>query len=192
MGAYAGIAVLVSILVIYSSSQMYSGIEKDVEYKEQSRTRELDVRDKLFVIRDAQKQYKKHNKKFAKDFDVLIGWLKNDSIASKKRVGDITDTINVAVEIITMVPVLEEVFPSDKYPNLNVHELANIPHGIDGAKFKMTASTIEKNGVVVPVFEVSTKKIAFLEDIILENFDKESIIKLGDLNKASYNGNWSE
>lgn len=183
-----GAGVLVLVMVIITSRSTFSGIDKVVQFEEKSKLRELDVRENLTTLRDAQKQYKKYKGKFAGSFDSLVVWLKLDSVEQKKQIQINDSTME---ESISMVPAMEVVFPTSKYPNLNVDSLIYVPHA-DTNKFSMKASTVERNGVVVPVFEISTMKLTYLNDIVLENFDKTSVIKIGDLEKPSYNGNWGE
>ena len=186
--AVAGLGVVIAILTIVAGNTAYSGIDEYVQFQNQSVKRELAVRKNLMILRDAQKQYKKANEKFAANFDTLVNWLRNDSIQQKKQI-QVNDS--TMAESITMVPAMDVVFPSSKYPNLNIDSLIYVPFG-DTNKFVMKASTVERTGVIVPVFEISTMKIFFLEDIALENFDRKSVIKIGDLTKPSYNGNWGE
>ena len=183
-----GAGVLVLVLVFVVSKSTFSGIDKVVQFEKLSKTRDLDVRENLTTLRDAQKQYKKYKGKFAGNFDSLVLWLKQDSVQQKKQVQINDSTME---ESISMVPAIEVVFPAGKFPNLNVDSLIHVPH-TDTNKFIMKAATVQRNGVVVPVFEISTLKLNYLSDIVLENFDKTSIIEIGDLDKPSYNGNWGE
>lgn len=188
MPAVIGVGAVAAILVTMASFYTYQGIDEVVVFNEKSKVRELAVRENLTTLRDAQKQYKKYKGKFAGDFKSLLVWLKEDSVQQKKQI-QINDS--TTEESITMVPAMDVVFPASKYPNLNIDSLIYVPHG-DTNKFVMKASTVERNGVVVPVFEISAMKTTYLEDIMLKNFDKNSIIKIGDLDKPSYNGNWGE
>ena len=187
-GLAIGVSALFLCLSAYTMSLMMGGIKKSVDFNEISRQRELKVRAQLVLIRDIQKQYKKYNNKFAGSFDELSKWLKSDSVEQKKKI-QINDS--TTEEILTKVPAMEAVLPVDKYPTFDVTSLGNIPH-TENMSFEMKAGKVNRNGVDVPVFEVSTLMINFLEDIALENFDKAKVIKVGDMTKPSYNGNWGE
>lgn len=188
MPAVIGVGAVSAILVTMASFYTFKGIDEVVVFNKKSKVRELAVRENLTTLRDAQKQFKKYKGKFAGNFDSLVVWLRKDSVQQKKQI-QINDS--TTEESITMIPAIDVVFPASKYPNLNIDSLIYVPHG-DTNKFVMKASTVERNGVVVPVFEISAMKTTYLEDIMLENFDKTSVIKIGDLDKPSYNGNWGE
>lgn len=187
VGVMAGISFVLLAFAAFTGKEMFAGVQKTVDFNNISRERELDVRERLVTIRDAQKQFKKYNDKFAGSFAELNKWLKEDSVEQKKLIQQDTLTI----ETVTLVPAIDVVFPADEYGDLDLNELSKVPH-TDTCHFVMKAAKVERNGVMVPVFEVSTLKINFLRDIALDNFDEDQVIKVGDLTKPSFNGNWGE
>lgn len=170
--------------------------------------RKTDVIQKLVDIRSAQVAFKEKNKAYAGDFNTLIDFVKNDSIAIIKAIGEVPDSLTedqaLKLGIISRdsayISVYESVFSAEYIQNresrlpLNIDELALVPYSESNKLFKIESGNIEKGKVVVQVFEVSTDFASFMDGIDADNkgIDLQKPLMVGSMVEPKINGNWGE
>jgi hypothetical protein len=170
--------------------------------------RKSDVIQKLVDIRSVQVAYKEKNKVYAGDFNTLIDFVKNDSIAIIKAIGEVPDSITedqaLKLGIISRdsayISAYESVFPAEYIQNrvsriaLNIDELALVPYSESNKLFKIESGNIEKGKVVVQVFEVSTDFASFMDGIDADNkgINLQEPLMVGSMVEPKINGNWGE
>lgn len=157
-------------------------------------------------IRTAQIAFKDKYRVYAGDFNTLISFVKNDSLAVIKAIGEVPDSLTedqaLKAGIISrdtvFVPAYETIFNDDYLSTrdnrftFDLDQLPLVP--FSEKSFSIESGNIEKGKVVVQVFEVSTDYATFLDGIDASNkgIDLEKIIRVGSMSEASINGNWGE
>lgn len=199
-----GIAIIILIYLIWES------IQKPIRFNKEKDARELVTIDKLKDIRTIQIMYKDKYGKFTGDFDTLINFVKNDSIAIPKKdylpewdPDSYTEKEGIKLGLIKIETAYKLVLDSLKkhLSTSDIDQLRYIPY-TDDAQFVMGASeVITGSKVKVKVFEVYA-----LYDTLLNGMDKQLVInyiderekivkfpglKIGSLKEATNNtGNW--
>lgn len=177
------------------------------EFQEESNYRKSAVVQSLKDIRTAQVAYKDKHRAYANNFNSLLDFINNDSIALIKAVGETPDSLteqqaleaNIISRDTVFVSAGESIFTAeylsarDKRFDFELEKLQDVPFS-EGEAFSIDAGNIEKGKVVVQVFEVSTTYGTFLKGIDANNkgIDLEGIIRVGSMSDASINGNWGE
>lgn len=170
--------------------------------------RKTDVIQKLVDIRSAQVAFKEKNKVYAGDFNTLIDFVKNDSIAIIKAIGEVPDSLTedqaLKLGLISRdsayISVYESVFHTEYIQNresrlpLNIDELALVPYSESNKLFKIESGNIEKGKVIVQVFEVSTDFASFMDGIDADNkgINLQKPLMVGSMVEPKINGNWGE
>ena len=177
------------------------------EFQEESNYRKSAVVQSLKDIRTAQVAYKDKYRVYADNFNTLLDFIENDSIALINAIGETPDSLSeeqaLEAGIISrdtvFVSASESIF-SEEYLNtrddrfaFDLNNLPEVPFS-QGKQFSIEAGNIEKGKVIVQVFEVSTTYATFLKGIDANNkgIDLEDIISVGSMSEASINGNWGE
>jgi effector-binding domain-containing protein len=199
-----GIAIIILIYLIWES------IQKPIRFNKEKDERELATIDKLKDIRTIQIMYKDKYGKFTGNFDTLISFLKNDSIAIPKKdylpgwdPDTYTEKQGIKLGLIKVETAYKYVYDSLKnhLSTNDIEQLRYIPY-TDRAEFVMGASEVLTGSKVkVKVFEVYA-----LYDTLLNGLDEQLVInyiderekivkfpglKIGSLKEATNNtGNW--
>jgi len=176
------------------------------EFQEVANFRKSAVIQDLKDIRTAQIAFKDKYRVYAGDFNTLISFVKNDSLAVIKAIGEVPDSLTedqaLKAGIISrdtvFVPAYETIFNDDYLSTrdnrftFDLDQLPLVP--FSEKSFSIESGNIEKGKVVVQVFEVSTDYATFLDGIDASNkgIDLEKIIRVGSMTEASINGNWGE
>jgi len=176
------------------------------EFQEVANFRKSAVIQDLKDIRTAQIAFKDKYRVYAGDFNTLISFVKNDSLAVIKAIGEVPDSLTEDQALKTgiisrdtvFVPAYETIFNDDYLSTrdnrftFDLDQLPLVP--FSEKSFSIESGNIEKGKVVVQVFEVSTDYATFLDGIDASNkgIDLEKIIRVGSMTEASINGNWGE
>jgi hypothetical protein len=184
-------------LAAYLAYGNYATINSDITFAKMSDSRYMEVRKRLEKIREAQIAYKSVKGKYCNNFDELITFLKNDSIAMVMKIGDDEDTLAMMSGDKTkwsrdtvFKPILGNAFLPANYP---VDSLRYIPYG-NGAQFTLAAGFLGSPDEPYrpSVFESSAEFKTFLKDLC-EKYSKpvpDSTIRVGSLVEPTTNGNW--
>jgi hypothetical protein len=176
------------------------------EFQEETNFRKSAVVQDLKDIRTAQIAFKDKYRVYAGDFNSLLSFVKNDSLAVVKAIGETPDSLTeseaLTAGIISrdtvFVPAYQSIFNQDyldtrdkRFP-FDLDKLPTVPFSEE--MFSIEAGNIEKGKVVVQVFEVSTTYTTFLNGLDATNkgIDLNNIIRVGSMSEVSINGNWGE
>jgi len=176
------------------------------EFQEETNFRKSAVVQDLKDIRTAQIAFKDKYRVYAGDFNSLLSFVKNDSLAVVKAIGETPDSLTeseaLTAGIISrdtvFVPAYQSIFNQDyldtrdkRFP-FDLDKLPTVP--FSEQMFSIEAGNIEKGKVVVQVFEVSTTYSTFLNGLDATNkgIDLNNIIRVGSMSEVSINGNWGE
>ena len=176
------------------------------DFQEEANFRKSAVIQDLKDIRTAQIAFKDKYRVYAGDFNSLMSFVKNDSLAVVKAVGETPDSLTedqaLMEGIITrdtiFVPVYQTIYNQDyldsrdsRFP-FDLEKLSLVPFSDE--TFSIESGNIEKGKVVVQVFEVSTTFGTFLNGLEATNkgIDLDNTLRVGSMSDASINGNWGE
>ena len=176
------------------------------EFQEETYYRKSAVVQDLKDIRTAQIAFKDKYRVYAGDFNSLLSFVKNDSLAVVKAIGETPDSLTesqaLSAGIISrdtvFVPAYQTIFNQDyldtrdsRFP-FDLDKLPIVPFSDE--MFNIESGNIEKGKVVVQVFEVSTTYTTFLNGLDATNkgIDLNNIIRVGSMTEVSINGNWGE
>jgi len=144
------------------------------------------IKSKMIDIRSAELAFKEKNNQFTDDFNVLIPFVKMDSFVIVQKTDTLIEYFNevyreyqfkdtMLVDTLGKVSILDSLFQNG-YP---IDSLRYVPFG-EGAEFKLSAGTINKSKIIVPVFEARDPN----------PYDKTDPLIIGSMTEAHLNGNW--
>ena len=200
------IALILIPLNIILAYFVYNSINSEVEFQQVAKVRIAENVQKLKDLRQVQIAYKKVNNTYSNNFESLIDFLENDSMAIVKAIGETPDTLTDAqalelgiisrdtAYVLAKETVFDEAYLSsrnEKFP-LDLSALTTVPHS--DKNYSVDAGMVEKGKVMVQVFEISTTYGAVFTGIDAENksFELGNLLKVGSMDEASLNGNWGE
>ena len=200
------IALILITLNIILAYFVYNSINSEVEFQQVAKVRIAENVQKLKDLRQVQIAYKKVNNTYSNNFESLIDFLENDSMAIVKAIGETPDTLtdSQALElgiisrdtayVLAKETVFDEAYLSsrnEKFP-LDLSALTNVPHS--NQNYSVDAGMVEKGKVVVQVFEISTTYGTVFAGLDAKNksFELGNLLKVGSMDEASLNGNWGE
>ena len=200
------IALILIPLNIILAYFVYNSINSEVEFQQVAKVRVAENVQKLKDLRQVQIAYKKVNNTYSNNFESLIDFLENDSMAIVKAIGETPDSLTdvQALElgiisrdtayVLAKETVFDEAYLSsrnEKFP-LDLSALTSVPHS--DQNYSVDAGMVEKGKVVVQVFEISTTYGAVFTGLDAENksFELGNLLKVGSMDEASLNGNWGE
>ena len=199
----ATILILLNIILAYF---VYNSINSEVEFQQVAKVRVAENVQKLKDLRQVQIAYKKVNNNYSNNFESLINFLENDSMAIVKAIGETPDSLTDAqalelgiisrdtAYVLAKETVFDEAYLSsrnEEFP-LDLSALTSVPHS--DQKYSVDAGMVEKGKVVVQVFEISTTYGTVFTGLDSENksFELGNLLKVGSMDEASLNGNWGE
>jgi len=176
------------------------------EFQEETNYRKSAVIQDLKDIRTAQIAFKDKYRVYAGDFNSLLSFVKNDSLAVVKAIGETPDSLTEDQALLAgiisrdtvFVPVYQTIYNQDYLDtrdsrfSFDLEKLSMVPFSDE--KFSIESGNIEKGKVVVQVFEVSTTFGTFLNGLDATNkgIDLDNTLRVGSMSDASINGNWGE
>ena len=176
------------------------------DFQEEANFRKSAVIQDLKDIRTAQIAFKDKYRVYAGDFNSLLSFVKNDSLAVVKAIGETPDSLTEDQALIegiisrdtVFVPVYQTIYNQDyldtrdsRFP-FDLEKLSLVPFSDE--TFSIESGNIEKGKVVVQVFEISTTFGTFLNGLDATNkgIDLDNTLRVGSMSDASINGNWGE
>ena len=176
------------------------------DFQEEANFRKSAVIQDLKDIRTAQIAFKDKYRVYAGDFNSLLSFVKNDSLAVVKAIGETPDSLTEDQALMegiisrdtVFVPVYQTIYNQDyldtrdsRFP-FDLEKLSLVPFSDE--TFSIESGNIEKGKVVVQVFEVSTTFGTFLNGLDATNkgIDLDNTLRVGSMSDASINGNWGE
>ena len=200
------IALILIPLNIILAYFVYNSINSEVEFQQLAKVRIAENVQKLKDLRQVQIAYKKVNNTYSNNFESLIDFLENDSMAIVKAIGETPDTLTDAqalelgiisrdtAYVLAKETVFDEGYLNSRNENfpLDLSALTKVPHS--NKNYSVDAGMVEKGKVAVQVFEISTTYDAVFTGLDAKNksFDLGNLLKVGSMDEASLNGNWGE
>lgn len=191
--------VLLAVIILVLSYAIFESIMKPVRFDREKSLRYEGVVQALKDIRDAERLFRQHNKRYTSNWDSLVNYMKTGTIPVVKMIPDPKDTTftRSISDTIGRVAILDSLF--GKRANFDINNLSLIP-GTNGQKFELEAGKIDKGGLKVDVFEARAHN-----DVILDGLDSQLIrnlnkgledinrfpgLKVGSMLEVTTDGNW--
>tara|TARA_Y100000766_G_C18842519_1_gene573915 strand:+ start:175 stop:816 length:642 start_codon:yes stop_codon:yes gene_type:complete len=157
-----------------------------IKFEKEKNYRYNFVKQKLIDIRSAELAFKEKNGFFTSDFEKLIPFVKLDSFVIVEKTDTLIEYFNdiyreyqfkdtMLIDTLGKVNILDSLF----FKNYPIDSLAYVPFG-NGIKFQLSAGTINKSKITVPVFEAKDPK----------PYDPNDPLVIGSMFEAHLNGNW--
>lgn len=185
------ISVVLGVMITFLAYADYQSIKGPIEFQNEKVKRYEHVIQQLKDIRTAELAFKNKYQKYTSSIDSLKWFVGSDSIEVVKAFGEVPDTMTlenaIRAKIVTRdtvsIPVYDTLFGA-RHQEGRAHKfildsLGHVPFTKDG-KFILEASTVERSGANVPVFQATDGA----------PFDKTDVKKVGSLNEPKTNGNW--
>ena len=138
-----------------------------------------------------EKAYLGVNGKYCGNWDTLVNFVKYDTIYNIERSEEIIlrqyggDSVIVHVDTVGSISVFDKLFPKEEFPDLNPDRLPFIP-GTEN-KFIIFSDKIEKNNLLVDVFEIKDKSpISHMSELR----SKGEPLRVGSRVEVTTTGNW--
>jgi hypothetical protein len=191
--------IVLGLAILFLAYKLYSIIQEPIQFEELKEKRYTAVKEKLEDIRDVQKAHREVYSQFAADLDQLIAFLDTGQKAIIERKDSSFMYYNETYQqdmqkdtIITTIlgyeSVKESLFGSDYQPE----KLRYIPFS-EKEPFKLDATKIKVNDVIVPAFEAVAPDTIIFHDV-LKKYDQyineEHVLKIGSLTQPTLSGNW--
>ena len=184
---------------IFFGYKIYASIRKPIEFNEIKKKRYERIIERLNLLRDLQIEYRKVNGVYANDFDALIAFADTGVIAIEERKDSSfmrynkiyqTDVVvdTVIIRVLGYRTVRETLLSNIQ----DVNSLRYIPF-TDKKEFKIAASSIERNGIIFPTFEISADDTVIFNDLNEEYgqfISRDKTLILGSLTEPIVSGNW--
>lgn len=197
------VLIAISAFLIF---KVYESIQEPVEYEKAKSTRAEVIITKITQIKNLQIEFKKVYGHYTSSFDTLIDFYQNGKIPFVLKIGS-NDTLSEAKALqlklirrdTSYIPVKDSLFKD--VASFNIQNIMYVPFTDKKVKFEMEATTFEKSGYFLPVFEIRCYMKDYLYDIkeqellvneinIMKEEEKFPGLKLGSLTEVSVDGNW--
>lgn len=177
---------------------IYDSIMEPVRFNQEMEHREDVIVRRLKDIRQLQIAHRSRFGIFTSDMDSLIDFVKNDSLAVIKAIGNVPDSLteSQAVEMgivqrdTLWVRAKDTLLTRTRYP---LDSLGYVPY-TNGVEFVMDAGKITRGLTEIPVFEAYALPKDYLRDLdrwrVYYTRDTEAGLKVGSMVEASTDGNW--
>jgi hypothetical protein len=194
---------VVAILLIYL---VYDSIDSKIAFQKATEHRNSIVIERLKDIRVAQIAFKSANEIYAKNFNELLVFVKNDSFSVIKALGSVPDTLSeeeaVQMGLVTRdtsnVSVKDSIY-SPRYLKGHVKpfyidSLPYIPFGSNEEVFVFESGEKKISQMMVQVFRVFASYGIIYSglDTKNEDIDIEDGLQVGSMDAPSTSGNWGE
>jgi hypothetical protein len=187
---------------------IYSSVNAPIEFANVKQERFQKVINSLKDIRNSQEAYKSAKGEYAKDFNSLISFVENGKytitqqrdtsfLEFNKQFGIDMLIEKKIIDTLAFVSVKDSLFKKDT----RYKTMMNVPTALNGEKFTMDATKIDKSGFSAAVFEAKVAKEVVLSDQPKDLVAREKTyvnveevngpdIRVGSLEEVSTNGNW--
>ncbi len=194
---------VVAILLTYL---VYDSIDSKIAFQNATEHRNSIVIERLKDIRVAQLAFKSANEIYAKNFNELLSFVKNDSFSVIKALGSVPDTLSeeeaVQMGLVTRdtsnVSVKDSIY-SPRYLKGHVKpfyidSLPYIPFGRNEEVFVFESGEKKISQMMVQVFRVFASYSIIYSglDTKNEDIDIEDGLQVGSMDDPSTSGNWGE
>lgn len=180
------IKIIFPIIIVGFSIGLITIILNPIRKEKEKNYRYKFIKSKMIDIRSAELAFKEKNNQFTDDFNVLIPFIKMDSFVIIQKTDTLIEYFNevyreyqfkdtMLIDTLGKVSILDSLFQT----GYDIDSLRYVPFG-NGIEFDLSAGTINKSKIIVPVFEARDPK----------PYDKTDPLIIGSMNEAHLNGNW--
>ena len=180
------IKIIFPLIILSFSIGLISIILTPIKKEKEKNYRYEFIKTKMIDIRSAELAFKEKHNQFTDDFNVLIPFIKMDSFVIVQKTDTLIEYFNevyreyqfkdtMMVDTLGKVSILDSLF----HKNYAIDSLRYVPFG-EGAEFQLSAGTINKSKIIVPVFEARDPN----------PYDKTDPLIIGSMTEAHLNGNW--
>ena len=194
------------VVAIVLTYLVYDSIDSKIAFQNATEHRNSIVIERLKDIRVAQLAFKSANEIYAKNFNELLGFVKNDSFSVIKALGSVPDTLSeeeaVQMGLVTRdtsnVSVKDSIY-SPRYLKGHVKpfyidSLPYIPFGRNEEVFVFESGEKKISQMMVQVFRVFASYGIIYSGLNTKNedIDIEDGLQVGSMDAPSTSGNWGE
>ncbi|NNF02230.1 MAG: hypothetical protein HKN22_06060 [Bacteroidia bacterium] len=180
-----GINGVLAVVVIFLAFWLTKIILDPIQFDKVYKVRQKATIQKLKDIRTAQKLYLQSKGEYANDFNQLESFVKNETVATIKTIGDPEDTSIVVQYDTILEPVMEIGGFSN---NFDPDKMRFIP--FSEKQFRLEAGEIEKQRVTIPVFVAEAVKEDYLAGLKPKFVTGKKDLQVGSLYEGTDAGNW--
>jgi len=192
------VKMVLAVVILVLGYLIFDSINTPVKFENSLSKRSDVIVGKLKDIRTAQNLFRNQNGRYTASFDTLINFVKSGKIPEVKLIPDPNDTTNSRSisDTIGFISIFDSIYSKKNYP---VEKLNEVPFS-NGDLFSIQAGKINKGGVDVSVFEVSTRLEIYAKDLDkqllinkikeIEDRGKFPGLRVGSMTEASTDGNW--
>ncbi|HSV87917.1 MAG TPA: hypothetical protein VLH61_04685 [Bacteroidales bacterium] len=189
------VQIALALLIVVLAFLIYNSIMEPVRFNRESARRESLIIERLKDIRTVQLAHRTRYGHFVGDLDSLVNFVKFDSIAILRAIGNVPDTLTEA-EAVRLGIVRRDTFWMPAIDTLLVHahypvdSLPYIPFG-GGQRFTLGSGQVERGLVWLPVFEAYTTPEQYLAGLPFRiYYTRPEGLRVGSLVEAKTDGNW--
>ena len=197
MNANTLIKIVLGLAIIGLTYWLVEIVMEPIRFQKEKAQRYEAVKEKLLKIKDAQVEFKNVNSYFASSFEELAAFIDTGFYPIIERRDSTYEEYDeiyqqmvskdmIIVDTLSMKPVMGKLFPE----GYDLKQLAYIPYS-EQVTFDMDAASIDRNGVSVPVFELSAPNSVILKGLSENFYDPDYRLKIGSLTEANISGNWN-
>jgi len=196
---YTVIKIVLAVIIIVLAYMIYESIMRPVRFNAATSAREEKVIRRLMDLRTSQMFYKREHNRYTGSFDTLLSFLTKGEIPVVKIIPDPNDTTfsKTISDTLGYVKVADSLFQNR--PFFIIDSIGYIPYS-NGVPFELAASSIDRGGIKVSVYEIKAPYTTFLKGLdrqLVTNLikSKEDIerypgLKVGSMEEPSTDGNW--
>jgi len=193
-----GIQIVLALAIVGLGYLIYESIMEPVRFNQEVSHRESTIIQRLKDIRQVQIAHRARFGTFNSDIDSLVNFVKTDSLAIIKAIGNVPDTLTEAEAVklgivqrdTLWIRAKDSLLLRTRYP---IDSLPYVPF-TDGKRFEMNSGMIERQLSKIPVFEAFASPLDYLKDIerwrVYYTRDIEAGLRVGSMLEASIDGNW--
>lgn len=189
------------LVVLGLSYWLFRIINQPIEFEKIKAKRYALIQQRLEEIREVEQAYLTEYGSYVDNFDALIAFVDTGKIKIEERKDSSFMYYNktyqqemnkdtIVVRILGYEPVKTKLFTAE-YDASQLRYIP-LPKGRK-AEFEIGAGSIERNGLRIPVFEVSAPNTAIFEDLPSDYsifIDRSYKLQVGSLTEPKVSGNW--
>jgi|OM-RGC.v1.014204929 hypothetical protein len=180
------IKIIFPLIILFFGIGLISIILTPIKKEKEKNYRYEFIKEKMIDIRSAELAFKEKHNQFTDDFNLLIPFIKMDSFVIVQKTDTLIEYFNdvyreyqfkdtMLIDTLGKVSILDSLFQK----GYAIDSLRYVPFG-EGTEFKLSAGTINKSKIIVPVFEARDPN----------PYDKTDPLIIGSMTEAHLNGNW--
>jgi hypothetical protein len=170
------IQIFLLVAIVGLGYMLIDSIRQPIRFQQEQRARYNRTIERLKDIRSAQLAYRSMNGEFTGSFDTLINFVKNDSFRVVRSIGDLDDSLAVALGQIVRDTVRISVRDSLFRRGYPVDSLRYVPYTGGREEFFLGAGVVMTgSGLEVKVFEANVHN-----DVLLRGLDRQLVINMND------------